>query len=157
MMVPTCVILEVFQGKSPFPQESGMLYKGILWFYFVGDCLGNDDHEIQCLILQVRRVPWSCEGQTLASSGDCLKEPFWRNCWRAEEPRKAGYSSRRKSQKAQEQGSSPVLKDELVGNTSPAEQRTLDATQEKEESLKLLEEGAGSLEGVQGCCEVLQG
>lgn len=34
-----------------------------------------------------------------------------------------------------------MLKDELVGNTSLAEQKSLAATQEKEESLRLLEEG----------------
>lgn len=44
-----------------------------------------------------------------------------------------------------------MLKDEL------AEQRTLAGTQEKEESLRLLEEGAGSLGGLQGFCEVMQG
>lgn len=50
-----------------------------------------------------------------------------------------------------------MLKDELVGKTSLAEQRTLPGTQEKEESLRLLEEGAGSLGGLQGFCEVMQG
>lgn len=35
-----------------------------------------------------------------------------------------------------------MLKDELVGKTSLAEQRTLAGTQEKERSLRLLEEGA---------------
>lgn len=49
-----------------------------------------------------------------------------------------------------------MFKDELVGNTSLAEQRTLAATQEKEESLRLLEEEAGSWGGLQGCCEALQ-
>lgn len=109
MMVLMSEILEVFQGKSSFPQQ--MCCKGILWFYFVADCLGNGDHEIWCFILEVRKGVsrmaasdlWRTE---LGLSRRLVKRVLLEALLKGKGAQKdwiSWYPSGRKSQKAQEQ------------------------------------------------------
>lgn len=98
------------------------------------------------------------------SSLGLVKDRPWPVFWLKEPPKclleaflmskgaQAGWILFRKEiSKAQEQA---VLKDELVGSTRLAEQRTSPGTQEKKQSLRLLGEAVG---GLQECCEVMQG